>query len=76
MVSYLWPRSSPSPAWSASSYSLWVMYPCFAIAWSTSLRRSTAPFGFRNGLYSEGACGSPAISAASGRSSLETGFEK
>ena len=29
MVSYLWPRSSPSPAASACSYSLWVMYPCF-----------------------------------------------
>ena len=75
MVSYLRPRSSPSPAWSASSYSSWVMYPCLAIARSTSLRRCTAPFGFRNGLYSEGACGRPAISAASGRSSSWTGFE-
>ena len=38
--------------------------------------RSAPRAGLRIGLYSEGAWGSPASSAACGRSSFQTGFEK
>jgi hypothetical protein len=47
-----------------------------AIFPSTSLRRARASPGLRIGLYSEGACGRPASSAACGRVSFQTGFEK
>ena len=43
------------------------MSPCFSIAFSTSLRRASAARGLRSGLYWDGACGRPAIIAASGR---------
>ena len=43
----------------------WVIILERAISWSTSLRRALAAHGLRSGEYSEGACGSPASSAAS-----------
>ena len=53
-----------------------LMKPCSRILFKTSLRRSSAASWALNGLYWDGACGSPASSADSSRSSSETCFEK
>ena len=67
-------RSSGSA--DAVSASPTVMKPFSAIFRSTSLRRSSAAVGLRNGLYWEGACGSPAIIAASCSSRLRACLAK
>ncbi len=52
------------------------MKPAWAIRSSTTLRRCRASSGFTSGEYTEGAGGSPAIRAASGRVSWSGVLEK